>query len=321
LTYSVLVVDDYEPWRRRVAAELGKSDRWRVTGECADGGDAVREASARKPDLIVLDIGLKTMNGVEAARRILAENPAARILFLTGQQSPDIAEAALATGARGYLLKTEAGGVLVRAVEAVSAGARFISPGLPADIIDSAPGVNGYTHHAVFHSDQRALAEEYARFVERALERGQPVLVVAPRACLDEIHERLEGRGVPVGRAIDRGQYAAVDTVAELSRLMPDGRYDRDRFRQCATTLLDQVARTGAASGHRAAVCGEVAPQLWRDGRSDTAVDVERIWDEAVRATGVDLMCGYCVDAARLADADYSVFRQICDAHGTVHVR
>jgi len=122
VNYSVLVVDDYERWRRRVAAEIDKSARWRVIAALEDGVDAVREAKARRPDVILLDIGLRTLNGVEAARRILADDPSARILFLTGQSSPEIAEAALATGAAGYLLKPEAGRSLLLALESVAAG-------------------------------------------------------------------------------------------------------------------------------------------------------------------------------------------------------
>src|SRR5262249_8399279 len=158
-----------------------------------DGDAAIREASALRPDLIMLDIGLRTVNGIEAARRILAANPAARILFLTGQHSPDVAEAALSLGARGYLLKAEAGAGLLRAMEAVAAGARFISAGLPRDVVDAVtPSATGHRHHAAFHSTQAGLVDEYACFAERALERRQPVLVVAPRGCLDSVHARLE---------------------------------------------------------------------------------------------------------------------------------
>ena len=321
MIYSVLVVDDYEPWRRRVAAELEKSGRWRVAGECADGADAVREAAARKPDLVILDIGLKTMNGVEAARRILADDPNARILFLTGQQSPEVAEAALALGARGYLLKTEAGGALVRAMESVAAGARFVSPGLPDDVLDdTARPTGGPRHAAVFRTKDAALADEYARFAERALHGGQPVVVVAPRSALEDVHARLEARGVRLDRAIDDRQYQAFDVEPELSRLMPHGKYDRERFRESAEEIISD-ARTRAVSGVRPAVCGEVAPQLWKEGRGDVAIDIERLWDHAAASFGADLMCGYCVDASRLADADYSVFREICEAHGAVHVR
>ncbi|HEX4568473.1 MAG TPA: response regulator [Vicinamibacterales bacterium] len=318
MTYSVLVVDDYEPWRRRVAAELDKSGRWRVVGECVDGADAVREAAALRPDLIILDIGLKTVNGIEAARRIIAGDPAARILFLTGQQSPDVAEAALSIGARGYLFKSEAGPALRRAVEAVVAGARFVSPGLP--LLDTTtPSAYGHGHSAVFHSAEAALIDDYARFAETALGRGQPVLVLAPRARLDKIHERLEARGVHINGAIDARRYEACDLDPELTKLMPGGRYDRERLREAAASMLDALARR--AGGGPVAACGEIAPRLWKDGRADIALDIEHVWDETARATGADVFCGYCVDAAQLADQAYSVFREICAVHGAVHVR
>jgi len=320
LTYNVLVVDDFEPWRRRIAAELSKSQRWRVVAECADGPDAVREAAERKPDLIILDIALKSMNGVEAARRILADNPRARILFITGQHSPDIAEAALATGARGYLLKPEAGGALLRAVEAVAAGAQFISPGLPSDLGDATNArVDAHRHAAVFHSLETALVDEYARFAEHALERGRPVVVVAPRSCLESVHARLEARGVPVSGAIDEGRLQMCDVEPEVARLTLPGAYDRERVREFAAAILGDG--TTSAPGQRAAVCGELAPHLWKQERADTALDMERVWDAAVRVSGADLLCGYCVDAARLADDGYSVFREICALHETTQVR
>lgn len=126
------MVDDYEPWRRRVCSELLKDTRWQVVGELTDGEAAVREARARRPDVVILDIGLDTINGVEAARRILADNPGARILFLSGQSSADIAEAALGVGARGYLVKTDAGGRLHLAMETVMTGGRFVSRRCPS---------------------------------------------------------------------------------------------------------------------------------------------------------------------------------------------
>ena len=320
MTYSVLVVDDYEPWRRRVAAELDKSGRWRVVGECADGADAVREAAALRPDLIILDIGLKMVNGIEAARRIMAADPAARILFLTGQQSPDVADAALAAGGRGYLLKSEAGGGLLRAVEAIIAGARFLSPGLPPDSVTAtvAP-THRHRHTAVVHSSMAALPGEYARFVQGALADGRPVIIVAPRTSLESVHARLEREGVAIGHAIDEGRYRAFDMASELARLMPHGRYERERFRASADRMLSDLAK--AAPGRRAAICGEMAPHLWREGRVDSAIDLERLWDEAARANGADVLCPYCVDGSRVAEREYSAFREICGVHGAVHVR
>src|SRR4051812_41623313 len=109
VAHNVLVVDDYEPWRHYVCSELRKHARWRVVGEGSDGLEAVRMAQALEPDLILLDIGLPSMNGLEAARRIIDRRSDSRILFLSEQHAPDIVEAALETGARGYLLKGGAG--------------------------------------------------------------------------------------------------------------------------------------------------------------------------------------------------------------------
>jgi DNA-binding NarL/FixJ family response regulator len=322
VNYSVLVVDDYEPWRRRVAAELGKSARWRVIGELEDGVDAVREAKARRPDVILLDIGMQRLNGVDAARRIFADDPKARILFLTGQSSPEIAEVALATGAAGYLLKPEAGRSLLLALESVAAGGRFVSRGLPAELADVTRddgARSGHRHDAVFHADEAALVNDYARFAEAALAAGQPTVVVSASHRLEKVRRQLESRGVAVGDAVRDRRYAAFDAGPELARLMVNGQLQSERCREDATAIIEQAARE--AGGRRVAVCGDVAPNLWKEGLSDAAIQVERIWDAAAGEMGFDLLCGYLIDEARLAEDDYSVFRSICSEHGTVHVR
>lgn len=101
-----------------------------VVGEAADGLDAVEKAEALRPDLILLDVGLPTLNGIEAARRILALDPDTRILFLSENQSWDVVEAALGVGGPGYVLKSDAGRDLLSAMEAVVEGQRFISRSL-----------------------------------------------------------------------------------------------------------------------------------------------------------------------------------------------
>src|SRR3954467_1219518 len=105
--YRVLVADDYDPWRQYVCAEIRQHPRWRVSGEAADGLEAVRLAGTLEPDLILLDVGLPHVNGIEAARRILEARPDARILFISQQHCPDIAEAALDAGGRGFVYLSE----------------------------------------------------------------------------------------------------------------------------------------------------------------------------------------------------------------------
>jgi DNA-binding NarL/FixJ family response regulator len=125
----VLVVDDYEPFRRFVCSTLGKSSDLRVIGEADDGLEAIHKAEELQPDLIVLDIGLPTLNGIEAARRIRKLAPESTILFVSQESSEDVMHEALSLGAIGYVVKAHAGSELLAAVEAARSGRLFNSRG------------------------------------------------------------------------------------------------------------------------------------------------------------------------------------------------
>src|ERR1700758_3325337 len=125
-----LLIDDYEPWRRFLCSSLQKETELQVIGEAADGLEAVQKAEELQPDLILLDIGLPTLNGIEAARRVREVSPTSKILFVSENRSPDIAEEALGTGAGGYVVKSDARSELLPAVKAVLEGERFISGSL-----------------------------------------------------------------------------------------------------------------------------------------------------------------------------------------------
>jgi DNA-binding NarL/FixJ family response regulator len=126
----VLVIDDYEPWRRFACTTLLKQLEVRVVGEVSDGLEAVQQAKELQPDLILLDIGLPTLNGIEAARRIREVSPASKVLFVSENRSPGTAEEALSTGAGGYVVKSDAASDLLPAIKAVLSGKRFISASL-----------------------------------------------------------------------------------------------------------------------------------------------------------------------------------------------
>jgi DNA-binding NarL/FixJ family response regulator len=123
----ILLVDDFEPFRTYVASALGAIPGARVVAEAKDGLEAVQSAQALQPDLIVLDVGLPKLNGIEAARQIRKVSPTSTILFLSENMSPEIAREALDTGALGYVVKSDAAGELLLAVNEVLLGKRFIS--------------------------------------------------------------------------------------------------------------------------------------------------------------------------------------------------
>jgi len=127
----IMVVDDFDDWRRSVISLLQQIPALRVICEVSDGLEAVRKAEELKPDLILLDIGLPGVNGIEAARRILHLHPSnSKILFMSQQSDPEVVQEALSVGARGYLLKSDAGAELIAAVEAIVKGEPFLSGGL-----------------------------------------------------------------------------------------------------------------------------------------------------------------------------------------------
>ena len=126
----VLVVDDFEAWRRFICSALQKNPELQVVGEASDGLEAVHKAKELQPDLVVLDLGLPTLNGIDAARQIRKLTPKSKILFLTQESSADVVQAALDSGAHGYVLKARAVNDLLPAVEAVLEGRQFVSSSL-----------------------------------------------------------------------------------------------------------------------------------------------------------------------------------------------
>jgi len=126
----ILVVDDFEPWRRQVCSMLQTRPEFRVVGEVAGGLEAVQQAQELQPDLILLDIALPKLNGIEAGQQISRIVPAVTILFVSQTSDADVVEEALSNGAKGFVWKQDAEIDLVPAVEAVLRGARFVSPGV-----------------------------------------------------------------------------------------------------------------------------------------------------------------------------------------------
>jgi DNA-binding NarL/FixJ family response regulator len=123
----IFVVDDFEPFRQFVCATLGERNDLQIVGEAADGLEAVQKAVELKPDLILMDIGLPSLNGLEAARRILELVPESKIIFLSQESSAELVQEALDLGAWGYVVKAKAASGLMLAVDAVILGKKFVS--------------------------------------------------------------------------------------------------------------------------------------------------------------------------------------------------
>ncbi len=132
----ILIADDHELVRRGLAAELGQVPGWTVAAQAANGNEAVTLAATLKPDLIVLDLSMPELNGLAAARRIVSADPAARILILTAHESEQLVREVLAAGAQGYVLKSDAGRVLVTALESLLVGSPFFTSKIARAVLE-----------------------------------------------------------------------------------------------------------------------------------------------------------------------------------------
>jgi two-component system, NarL family, nitrate/nitrite response regulator NarL len=142
----VLVVDDHVFIRRGIQNILRAWPEWEVTGEASNGEEAVRLTRELKPDIVLMDISMPVMGGLEATRAIRNTSPETKVLLLTLHDSLDWVETALQAGARGYLLKSDTDGELVRALNVVAGNGIYASPSLDPErvkklILEMGPAV------------------------------------------------------------------------------------------------------------------------------------------------------------------------------------
>jgi DNA-binding NarL/FixJ family response regulator len=337
-TLGVLVVDDYEPFRRFVRSTLAKRQNLKVIGEASDGLEAVRKTEELKPDLIVLDIGLPTLNGIEVARQVRNLRPECKILFMSQGTSVDVAQEAFNLGALGYVVKTHAGSELLAAVDEVCQGRQFVSKGLPSRNWISTPiaPVSGqfsveevlpssaakkskisHCHEVQFYSDDEALLLGLTCFVEAALKAKNPVIVVATESHRTGLFERLLAQGVDGAAAIEQGFYLPMDVDLALSAFMVSGLPDRVRFLSVLGDLISSAAK--GADHPRVVAYGEIAPTLWRRGQAEAAILVEHLSDELARTQNVEILCGYVLNSFQREQNH--IYERICSEHSAIRSR
>jgi DNA-binding NarL/FixJ family response regulator len=125
----IMVVDDFKQWRETLTSIVEATEGFRVVAEACNGLEAIAKAGRLLPDIVLLDIGLPLLNGLEAAARIRKASPGSKIIFVTQEQDSDIRTAAFANGAEGYLLKSRAVAELKRTIDAARPiSTRYVLP-------------------------------------------------------------------------------------------------------------------------------------------------------------------------------------------------
>src|SRR5215472_6514512 len=176
---TVLLVDDFQPFRRWVHSALQEMAELHVIGEAENGSEAVQKAAELKPDLVILDIGLPKLNGIDACRSIRKSAPESKVVFLTALSDPDLVMAALDAGASGYVDKSRASSDLKSAVAAVLGGKQFFSQNLKVPLFSVFSGVPD--KNAVWIETVAGLSNARERMEAIAAEKPGQYFVFSPR--------------------------------------------------------------------------------------------------------------------------------------------
>jgi DNA-binding NarL/FixJ family response regulator len=316
-----------------VRLTLQKHLELRIVAEVADGAEAVQKAQELQPDLIVLDISLPTMNGIEVAKRIGLQVPNAKILFFSETRSWDVVQEALRLGV-GFVIKADARAELLPAVEAALQGQRFVSSAFAARNVDEydsqvskahktpqliaplAPRNVRIRHEVQFYADDRNLVDGFAHLVQIALRVGNRAVVVATEAHCSEILSELRAADLDVDNALETGSYISLNADEVLTAIINDGVPDPVRCEDLVNELIIGHAKHTHGVHARIAMCGECAPTLLYRGNAEGAIRLEHHWDEISTKYTIDTLCGYM---GQLLPHDQSITQRICAEHSAIH--
>jgi DNA-binding NarL/FixJ family response regulator len=335
----ILVVDDYEPFRRFLLSKLASGPGLQVIAEVSDGLLAVQKTEEFQPDLILLDIGLPTLNGIEAARRIRTLSPKTKIIFVSQESSVDIVQETFNAGASGYVVKADAASELLAAVDAVLRGEQFVGGRFAGHSFRTARNIrldkdlrddefvlpprqgvkSAQGHEVVFYTDDKSLIDHVTQLIGGVLRAGNSALVIATKSHQDSFLARLQAYGLDMAAAIERGRYVALDAADALSAIMRNDMPDAVQFRTLLGDCILRAADATQGSSGRVAIFGECVRMLWEQDNAEAAIAFERLGNEQILPRyNVDILCGYSLGSFQ-DDVGSHVFRRICAEHSAVH--
>jgi CheY-like chemotaxis protein len=340
----VLVVDDFVPWRNYLVTKLGENPALQIVGMASDGREAVLKATELHPDLILMDVNLPELSGIQAAATILGLSPESKILFVSQNLDFDIALAALNAGGFGYLVKSDAESELLRAVEAVMSGERFVSallashdfagvlgpqapirPRIAGSVeLSARPLIRnatiGHSHEVAFYGDDVSFLVRCARFIGAALANGDAAIAIVTHAHRDRLRQKLESEGHDSAAAMEQGRYVALEPSEILSTFLVNDQPDAARFIKAASDLIVTALKAATGKHPRVAICGECPALLHAEGKAEAAVEMERLCNELASMYNVDSLCGYPIERFR-SEEQGPIFQRICAQHSAVYSR
>jgi DNA-binding NarL/FixJ family response regulator len=308
--FRILIVDDFEPWRRHLRATLATQPECQIVGEAADGHQAVRKCEELKPDLVLLDINIPGINGIKAATRIFDVAPKAKILFLSAARDPATIRASLNAGAQGYILKANVASDLIPAIGGIRHGNCLFRAGVDKPAIFSAHAVH-------FYRDDETLCDNLSEFLHAAFSEFASAIVIATKAHHAALNKRLQTQGIDPHIAAIGDRYTALDASEMLGRFMDNRRPNLDGFESIMGPLLRHAKAASGNPEGRVAVFGEMVGLLWDDRNFEAAIQLERSWNDLATSHHLDLLCAYPAGSFQALDMR-GPYSDLCALHSTV---
>lgn len=319
----VLVVDDFEPVRKFVCSKIDADPRLQVICQVSDGLEAVRKAEEFQPELILLDLSLPTLSGMEAARRIRTLSPLSKILFVTQESSMALVEESLRIGAKGYILKSDVSRELLPGVGEVLRGGIFISSHLAQSNRATSAVICAATrsapHWVAFYRDDASLMDGLSSSIHHALNTGRAVIAVVTESHRASLLRMLKEQGSELDAHI-RQQRLIVMSVTEANAAFGiDAVPDATRFCAAAEKFLELLAAQAIAENPKVVAFGEWAVSLLTENRGEAAIELEKILNYISRIYGeqVAIHCAYLSNNFESKESA-SKFESICAQHSAV---
>jgi DNA-binding NarL/FixJ family response regulator len=314
----ILIADDFQNWRRQVHSLFQERPEWQIIAEAEDGPAAIQKAEEFKPDLIVLDIGLPKLNGIEAARQIRQLSRNSKILFLSQNNDLDVVRAALGT-AQGYVYKTDFRRDFLPAIRAVLRGQQFVSSSLKGyELTDTSRKKTTHRHEVQFYSDDTVLLDNVIGFIAAALKVGNAAVVLATKSHRDSLLQRLKEEGVDTDAALQQGTYISLDAADTLARIMVNDMPDPVLFFKGIGGFIETAIKATKSEQPQVVVFGEAVALLLAEGKADAAIRFEQLGNELAKKHEVDILCAYPLSRFR-DEKDEGVFQSICAEHSAVY--
>jgi CheY-like chemotaxis protein len=306
-----VVADDHRRMLDAVSRLLAND--FRVVAAVTDGRQAVDAVLRLDPDLAVLDITMPELDGFRTAQALKHAGARAKVVFLTLHDADEYVDAALRSGAKGYVLKARMEADLARALHHALAGRSFL-PSLTS-LSTMAGDAGAHTLH--FRAGDGSFHDDVVEMLLAALARGEMAVVIGTAGLRTSVASGLNAAGCDVSAMRAKGNYFEFDAADALSQVMRNGRPDAGEFGKMVDEL-ERLRLTRTPGGpSRVTIFGEMAGLLMQDGAFEAAVELEQTWSRLTRSLPYLTICSYL---SRTPDRTQhpAVWSAMCAEHSAV---